>query len=276
MHLCFRRFARGFCTIALLCARVVPAHATTPVSITATQVAPGVYRVRAGEPEAIVPSLVRQPAARDALAAMPQTAEPALLRGIKVWQMARGVRIELPLKSAEVIYGLGLQCKHLEQNGWRRTLFAASGDDDGKGMSHAPVPFYVSTAGYGVLVDSARYLMFSVGEKRRLQNLSELGKADGPQKSVTNLAELYGPEKRRNPLFAATSVYVDVPAAHGVDVYVFAGPSMGQAVARYNLFSGGGCLPPLAALGPGYICGTMLDAKAICAMGRSSSGTVFP
>ncbi len=43
---------------------------------------------------------------------------------------------------------------------------------------------------------------------------------------------------------------------------------MGQAVARYNLFSGGGCLPPLSALGPGYICGTMLDAKAICAMGE--------
>jgi len=194
---------------------------------------------------------------------MPRTAEPALLRGIKVWSMTRGVRIELPLDKAELIYGLGLQCKHLEENGWRRTLFAASGDDDGKGMSHAPVPFYVSTAGYGVLVDSARYLMFSVGEKQRLRDLSELGQGRASQKPVTNLAELYGPEKRD-----ATSVYVDVPAARGVDLYVFAGPGVGQAVARYNLFSGGGCLPPLAALGPGYICGSMLDAKAICAMGE--------
>ncbi len=180
---------------------------------TVTEVAPGVFRVRAGEPEAIVPSMVCQPAASEALAAMPHATQPALLRGIKIWSMTRGVRIELPLNSGEVIYGLGLQCKHLEQNGWRRMLFAAPGDDSGKGMSHAPVPFYVSTAGYGVLVDGARYLMFSVGEKQRLQSLSELRQAHGPQKSVTNLVELYGPEKRRYPLFAATSVYIDVPAA---------------------------------------------------------------
>ncbi len=209
-----------------------------------------------------MPSMVRQPAASEGLAAVPHAAEPTLLRGIKVWHMARGVRIELPLQKAEMIYGLGLQCKHLEQNGWRRTLSAGAGDN-GKGACHAPVPFYASTAGYGVLVDSARYMMFSVGEKQRLESLSTLEHAGGEKKPITDLAQLYGAEKRD-----ATSVYVDVPVARGVDLYVFAGPDLGRAVARYNLFSGGGCLPPLAALGPGYICGTMLDAKAICAMGE--------
>jgi alpha-D-xyloside xylohydrolase len=37
-----------------------------------------------------------------------------------------------------------------------------------------------------------------------------------------------------------------------VDVYVFAGPSMRQAVQRYNLFSGGGALPPRWGLGVWY------------------------
>ena len=45
---------------------------------------------------------------------------------------------------------------------------------------------------------------------------------------------------------------VDVPVAKGVDVYVFAGPTMLDAVERYNLFSGGGALPPLWGLGVQY------------------------
>ena len=224
-----------------------------------TRVAPGVFRIRAGEPEKIVPSMVRAAAREDALAALPSSNEPPFSPDkVKFWRMARGCRIELPLSASESIYGLGLQCKHLEQNGWRRTLYTASGDDNGKGMSHAPVPFYVSSAGYGVLVDSARYLTFSVGEKQRLADFQSLAVNSGEQKLITDVAELYGPEQRDK-----TSVYVDVPAARGVDVYLFAGPRMGQAVARYNLFSGGGCLPLLAAVGPEFHVGTMLDGNAV-------------
>ena len=187
---------RSLKTIAILLFATAPRtlYGVEELAPTVTEVAPGVFRVRAGEPETIVPSMVRQPAAKEGLAAMPHATEPALLRAIKVWHMARGVRIELPLQKAEMIYGLGLQCKHLEQNGWRRTLSAGAGDN-GKGVGHAPVPFYVSTAGYGVLVDIARYLMFSVGEKQRLQNLSELGHAGGPQNRSRILHNFTG---RRN------------------------------------------------------------------------------
>lgn len=225
-----------------------------------TEVAPGVYRLRVGEPEAIVPSIVRKAAETAALAAMPKVSAPPLT-DIKVWRMVLGIRIELPLGNDEVIYGLGLQCKHLEQNGWRRTLYTASGDDNGAGMSHAPVPFYVSTAGYGVLVDSARCVTFSVGEEQRLADLGSLMPEGRKQKIITDVATLYGPEKRNQ-----TSVYVDVPAARGVDLYLFAGPKMGDAIARYNLLSGGGCLPSLAGLGPHYIFGTMLNAGSVLPM----------
>jgi alpha-D-xyloside xylohydrolase len=225
-----------------------------------TEVAPGVYRLRAGEPEAIVPSMVRRPAQTAGLATMPKVTAPPLA-GIQVWRLARGIRIELPLRADEVIYGLGLQCKHLEQNGWRRTLYTASGDDNGAGMGHAPIPFYVSTAGYGVLVDSARSLTFSVGEEQRLADLGSLAPEGGKQKIITDVATLYGPEKRNQ-----TSLYVDVPAARGVDVYLFAGPQTGDAIARYNLYSGGGCLPSLAGLGPHYIFGTMLDAGSVLSL----------
>ena len=45
---------------------------------------------------------------------------------------------------------------------------------------------------------------------------------------------------------------VDVPVAQGLDVYIFAGPTMLDAVERYNLFSGGGAMPPLWGLGIHY------------------------
>jgi len=157
--------------LAALTATTTKAESHSPANLIleakVSEVAPGVYRIRAGEPEKIVPSMVRHAAKEEALAAMPKVDEIPL-KGIKVWQMVRGCRLELPLGNDEVIYGLGLQCKHLEQNGWRRTLYTTPGDNNGAGMSHAPVPFYVSTAGYGVLVDSARCLTFSAGETYKL------------------------------------------------------------------------------------------------------------
>jgi alpha-D-xyloside xylohydrolase len=47
-------------------------------------------------------------------------------------------------------------------------------------------------------------------------------------------------------------ILVDVPGAHGVDVYLFGGPTMLDAVRRYNLFSGGGVKPPEWGLGFWY------------------------
>ena len=37
-------------------------------------------------------------------------------------------------------------------------------------------------------------------------------------------------------------ITVEVPRASGVDVYLFAGPAMLDAVRRYNVFSGGGVI----------------------------------
>ena len=57
---------------------------------------------------------------------------------------------------------------------------------------------------------------------------------------------------RRYRFQDASEVIVEIPEAEGVDVYVFAGPTMRAAVQRYNLFSGGGALPPRWGLGVWY------------------------
>ena len=50
----------------------------------------------------------------------------------------------------------------------------------------------------------------------------------------------------------SSEVLVEIPQARGVDVYIFAGPSLREAVQRYNLFSGAGPLPPRWGLGFWY------------------------
>lgn len=190
---------------------------------------------------------------------MPDAGIP--LEGIRVWRLKRGCRIELPMKTDEIIYGLGLQCKNLIQNGRSNRLLTAPGDD-AKGAGHAPVLFYVNTAGYGVLIDNARFMTFSIGAKQRLVHLGEVESPVQARKNITDEALLYGEESREG-----TSVYVDVPAAEGVDIYLFAGPRIGDAVARYNLYSGGGFIPSMAGLAPEYLVGTMLkeeDALSLC------------
>ena len=62
---------------------------------------------------------------------------------------------------------------------------------------------------------------------------------------------------------ASSEVVFDIPNTGGVDVYLFAGPTPRDAVRRYNLFSGGGAMPPLWGLGMKYRTHTRFTAKDV-------------
>ena len=109
------------------------------------------------------------------------------------------------------------------------------------------MPFYVTTHGYGVFIDTARYVTFYGGGKK----LAKAASTEPNEKSLIASNALPAAYRRVN-FSEHTRVLVEVPEAQGVDVYVFAGPSMRQAVQRYNLFSGGGPLPPRWGLGMWY------------------------
>jgi alpha-D-xyloside xylohydrolase len=64
----------------------------------------------------------------------------------------------------------------------------------------------------------------------------------------------------------ASRVLIEVPQAQGVDIYLFAGPSLRNAIQRYNLFSGGGALPPRWGLGFWYRCYEDYDQAQVLAM----------
>ena len=162
----------------------------------------------------------------------------------------RGCSVLLPIKSGESIYGFGLHTElfDMTQNGEGhagRQIFLKPTDkpENDLGESHAPAPFYVSSQGYGVFVDTARFASFYTGDVAPVRSMAE----DGGGEAQSSTDELYRARTQR-----VKTMLADVPAAKGLDVYVFAGPTMLEAVERYNLFSGGGAMPPLWGLGVHY------------------------
>ena len=211
---------------------------------------PGVWRLRFGTPEPITPVTTRYYApAVDRMAALHAPPEPPLsIESITGAASARGYEVTLPLQPGEMIYGLGLQFHSMLQRGLKKKLRVNADPVADIGDSHAPVPFYVSNLGYGVLVDSARYLNVYCGSKVKKH------KGQPPKVDPTIAARVaqLPPQFARYRMADASEVLIEVPEAQGVDIYLFAGPTVGGAVQRYNLFSGGGALPPRWGLGFWY------------------------
>ena len=216
---------------------------TTPAPV---QVLPGVWRFTFGTPENITPVRARHyPPATNGLAALPPVGSCPV--AVTASFSPRGSLVSVPLAGDEMIYGLGLQLQSFQQRGAKKRLRVNADPAMDTGDSHAPVPFYVTTHGYGVLIDTARYPVFYLGNKKHPPQAADAVKTGNGADNWNGLS----PEQQRG-LGAESDVLVEVPEAAGVDVYVFAGPSLCQAVQRYNLFSGGGPLPPRWGLGFWY------------------------
>jgi len=200
-----------------------------------SQVYPGIWRATIGTPEALTPVKGRTvPPQFSGFEHLPSvSAIPlAALAGTVT---ERGTVVELPLRPSELVYGLGLQFLSFEQRGRKKTVRVNADPKFDTGDSHAPVPFYVTTEGIGVFVDTARYAAFYFGDARP--------KPGKPVTSVSNSNP--DPSYTHNiALRDSGQITVEVPHASGVDVYLFAGPTMLDAVRRFNTFSGGGVAPP--------------------------------
>lgn len=213
---------------------------------------PGIWRLRFGAPEALTPVTTRRyPPASEGLSGLTEVNRPPLpLRSITGTQTDRGFEVTVPLQPAEMIYGLGLQFHSFLQRGLKKKLRVNADPSVDLGDSHAPVPFYVSTDGYGVLIDTARYANVYCGNKVKKGASPAVASNDSSAPAVSGLPTAYA----RYRLDQHSQVLVEVPGTRGVDVYLFAGPTMREAVQRYNLFAGGGPLPPRWALGFWYRC----------------------
>jgi alpha-D-xyloside xylohydrolase len=167
----------------------------------------------------------------------------APLPAIKGKRTERGCLVELPLRPDAEVYGLGLQFMSFNQRGKKKVSRVNADPKMDTGDSHAPVPFYVTTEGIGLLIDTARYATFYFGDAQpRPEHMSDSVSGASPDPNYTR--DLQDGD--------AAKITVEVPVAAGVDVYLFGGPDMLNVVKRYNLFSGGGHVPPEWGLGFWY------------------------
>jgi len=227
-------FIRILSLFVLLAVQITTAQ---NVPVNWTKLASGVWAASVGQPEKV--NLTNTAGVKprlETINAMPEVEFPLLQAEIKVTVFDGKTYLQFPLEVAEKIFGLGLNFKTVEQRGriMRLHVDHYGGKDDGR--THAPVPFYVSSRGYGVFINSARYLDVWVGTAVQKDSKVPMNSKDrNTDKSWT--ASPY-----------SDNVSVLVPA-EGVEIMIFGGPTALDAVSRFNLYNGGGCLPPKWGLG---------------------------
>jgi len=207
------------------------------VAVTWTPVQPGIWKAVIGKPESI--SLLKAAdvsAYEKGFALLPSVGFPLDKKEIVVRQRDGKIYLRFPLQKEEKIYGFGLNFQTVNQRGRVLDLHVDHYGGKDNGRTHAPVPFYVSSGGYGVLIDAARYMTVYAGSAVRVDS-------EHPPKLYDR-----NTDKDWSAQPYSDAVEVLVPA-QGLEVYVFAGPSPMNVVQRYNLMNGGGCLPPKWGLG---------------------------
>lgn len=201
------------------------------------QVEPGIWKSVVGTPEAY--SLLGvagiKPLA-EGFKRLPEVSLPSLANEIVATMQDGKTYLRIPLQRTEQLYGFGLNFQTVHQRGRIFNLHVDHYAGKDNGHTHAPVPFYVSSLGYGVLINSARYLTVYAGYGSRKDT------PDAP------LAKDRNTDKTWDAMPYSDVVSVLIPAS-GVEIYVFGGPTPMDVVRRYNLLCGGGPLPPRWGLG---------------------------
>ena len=208
-----------------------------PVPLTWEPVAAGVWKVIVGEKQKIdLLTAANSHPKTEALKKLGERDFPKMLSGIYAEKQNGKIYLRIPLQEDEQVFGLGLHFKSTAIRGQVLNLHTDHYGGEDNGRTHAPTPFYVSDKGYGVFINSAEYITAYVGTGIRVNR---------PNPPV---AYDRNTDSRWVSQPVADGVEFSIPAA-GAEVYLFAGNSTMETVQRFNLFCGGGVLPPKWGLG---------------------------
>ncbi|MDD4972635.1 MAG: glycoside hydrolase family 31 protein [Paludibacter sp.] len=206
-------------------------------SISWTEIESGIWKGVIGQPEKF--DLLKVAGVQSyhaGLEQMPKAGFPLIQQEITGLVKGGKTYLRFPLEKNEQLFGFGLNFQSVFQRGKVLTLHVDNYGGKDNGRTHAPIPFYVSTKGYGIFINSARYITVYAGTAVSLNS-----------KSVPDIKDR-NMDKSWSSHPYSDAVEILVPAA-GVEIYIFAGPTTLNAVSRYNLLNGGGCLPPRWGLG---------------------------
>jgi len=230
-----RLFALALLFLNLSVYAVEPTAIDEMDSISWREIAPGVW---SGQVGAVDDFTFRTTAGGEpkvaALEKIGQASLPFSLDAARAETRNGRTSIRLPLKTHEKIYGLGMQFRNMNRRG---QVYHLRTDHYGGvlGRTHAPVPFYISSDGYGVLFNTIKWISVYPGVGNRKDS-----------KLPTIRDRTTDPKWQAVP----TSDAVEASAiADGIEVLVFAGPTALEVVQRYNLYFGGGALVPRWGLG---------------------------
>lgn len=218
------------------------------------EAATGVWSTSIGNPKGLTPlsCLNRSPRLK-AISDLPSGRFPLEEQNIRVNHLASGGKvISIPLDEQESLYGTGLQFMRMNQRGRTRFLRVNSDPRQDTGETHAPVPFLLSEKGYGILVDSSRVVTFYCGSSVRN---TEAASAQARDRNV---------DRDWRATLVSDQLEIVVPE-EGANIYLFAGPTMQQVIQRYNLFCGGGVLPPRWGLGFWHRTPTLYSEREVAA-----------
>lgn len=208
------------------------------------KLAPGVWLARIGDTsaETSFTSLAARPPAWEALAGLPEADFPFTLlpASCRIYDGDK-IAVCLPTARGEEIHGFGLQLGGTLQTGKALEL-SVDHWGSAEGRTHAPVPFYISSRGYGVLFNTARRI------RAHVQCTNRSGSPGNPVPVDRNPPPGEEPSTPWMAVPESDAVEANL-GARGLELLVFAGGSMLDAVSRYNLYCGGGAMPPLWGLG---------------------------
>lgn len=212
------------------------------------QIAKGIQKITFGTPEQYTPEYFRQFSIKKEEIEQISVSRSSGITEEKIhWKKTkRGITVTLPMETREDIYGFGLQLQGFNQAGRRRYIKVNSDPVANTGESHAPVPFYISSAGYGLFVNTFRYTTFLCGTNSERGQSSGMT-AENEIHEEFSEAAIYALKRAKEE----RKIIIDIPAAEGIELYLFEGNIL-EVVQRYNLFSGGGCVPPMWGLGMWY------------------------
>lgn len=226
---------RNWFIVVFLCATLSLTGYTQKIAW--TEVAPGVWKGIVGKPESY--DLLKASGSKPnitALAKIQKSLFPLSIEDISGTIADGKTSLRFPLERQEQLFGFGLNFQTIHQRGKILQLHVDHYGGRDNGRTHAPTPFYVSSKGYGVFINSARYLNIYAGTGTRQDSKNP------PDEQDRNTDKTWSSRPYSD------AVEILVPAG-GVEVYVFAGPTALDAVRRFNLFNGGGVLPPRWGLG---------------------------
>ena len=193
---------------------------------------PGVWKYESGDSPLTLTGLAGV-APAPYLRELPQT---AMRTRVQIDTFNGSTVLRMPLAQGEQVFGCGLLFQHVISQHALYHLRADHSAGLDNGRTHAPVPFLATSLGFGLFCNTPEPVTISVGTTQRVEDKDLITEIDRATDSDWKC--FYEPS------------YLEVAVeASSVQFVLFQGTDLKDCTARFNLFCGGGCLPPKWGLG---------------------------